>query len=59
MYYGSEREELEEGRDYTVSYGDNIKSGKNRGSVTVSGMAPEYGGSITVKFDIIRKPIIY
>ena len=59
VYYGSEREELEEGRDYTVSYGDNIKSGKNRGSVTVSGMAPEYGGSITVKFDIIRKPIIY
>lgn len=59
VYYGNERELLEEDRDYTVSYGGNIKSGKNRGSVTVSGMAPEYGGSITVKFDIIRKPIIY
>lgn len=50
---------LEEGRDYTVSYGANVKSGKNRGSVTVSGIAPEYGGSVTVKFDITRKPITY
>ncbi len=50
---------LEEGRDYTVSYGANIKSGKNRGSVTISGIAPHYGGSVTRKFDIIRKPIAY
>lgn len=50
---------LEEGRDYTVSYGANVKSGKNRGSVTISGIAPHYGGSVTRKFDIIRKPIAY
>ena len=50
---------LEEGRDYTVSYGANVKSGKNRGSVTISGIAPRYGGSVTRKFDIIRKPIAY
>ena len=50
---------LEEGRDYTVSYGANVKSGKNRGSVTISGIAPRYGGSVTGKFDIIRKPITY
>ncbi len=47
------------GKDYTVSYGANIKSGKNRGSVTITGTAPEYGGSVTVKFDIVRKPIAY
>lgn len=50
---------LEKNKDYTVSYGANNKSGKNKGSVTVTGIAPEYGGSVTVKFDIVRKPIIY
>lgn len=48
---------LEEG--YSVSYGANIVSGKNKGSVTVSGIAPYYGGSVTVKFEIVRKPISY
>ena len=47
------------GRDYTVSYGANNKSGKNKGSVTITGIAPEYGGSVTVKFEIVRKAIIY
>lgn len=50
---------LENNKDYTVSYGANNKSGKNKGSVTVTGIAPEYGGNVTVKFDIARKPIIY
>ncbi|MDE5718245.1 MAG: hypothetical protein K2I53_11665, partial [Lachnospiraceae bacterium] len=50
---------LTEGKDYTVSYGANNKSGKNKGSVTVTGTAPEYGGSVTVKFEIVRKAIIY
>ena len=51
--------QLSEGQDYTVSYGENLKSGKDRGSVTVTGTAPEYGGSLTVKFDIVRKVIAY
>ncbi|MDE6404614.1 MAG: InlB B-repeat-containing protein [Lachnospiraceae bacterium] len=50
---------LTEGKDYTVSYGANNKSGKNGGSVTITGIAPEYGGSVTVKFEIVRKAIIY
>lgn len=47
------------GKDYTISYGANNKSGKNKGSVTITGIAPEYGGSVTVKFDVVRKPIAY
>ena len=50
---------LAAGKDYTVSYGANNKSGKNKGSVTITGMAPEYGGSVTVKFEIVRKTIAY
>ncbi len=42
--------------DYTVSYGANIASGKNKGSVTVTG-AGRYGGSVTVKFTIEKKAI--
>lgn len=42
--------------DYTVSYGANIASGKNKGSVTITG-AGKYGGSVTVKFTIEKKPI--
>lgn len=52
-------EKLTEGRDYEVSYGPNVKSGKNKGSVTITGMAPRYGGSVTVKFEIVRKAIVY
>lgn len=50
---------LEKDKDYTVSYGANSTSGKNKGSVTVTGLAPEYGGSVTVKFEIVKKAIIY
>lgn len=42
--------------DYTVNYGANIASGKNKGSVTVTG-AGRYGGSVTVKFSIEKKAI--
>ncbi len=59
VYYGSGKALLEAGRDYTISYGSNNKSGKNKGSVTISGVAPKYGGDVTVKFDILRKPITY
>lgn len=50
---------LTEGKDYTVFYGANNKSGKNKGSVTIVGIAPEYGGSVTVKFEVVKKPIVY
>ena len=50
---------LTKGKDYTVSYGANNKSGKNKGSATITGMAPEYGGSVTVKFDVVKKTIVY
>lgn len=50
---------IREGEDYTLSYGKNTVSGKNKGSVTISGIAPYYGGSVTVKFDIVKKPIAY
>lgn len=46
----------ESAADYTVSYGANIASGKNKGSVTVTG-AGRYGGSVTVKFTIEKKAI--
>lgn len=50
---------LTEGRDYTISYGANNKAGTNKGSVTVTGIAPRYGGSVTKKFNIVKKPIFY
>lgn len=50
---------LTENKDYSISYGANIQSGKNKGSVTISGIAPYYGGDVTVKFEIVRKPISY
>lgn len=50
---------IREGENYTVSYGKNIASGKKKGSVVISGVAPYYGGSVTVKFDIVKKPITY
>ncbi len=48
---------LEEGLVYTVSYGDNITAGKNKGSVTIEGLAPFYGGSVRTKFTILSKKI--
>jgi len=50
---------LTEGKDYTVSYGTNTKAGKNKGTVTISGIGSEYGGDVTVKFEILRKQISY
>ena len=42
--------------DYTFTYGANRTAGKNKGSVTVTGRGL-YGGSVTVKFDIIGKDL--
>ena len=50
---------LREGQDYSLSYGANTASGKNKGSVMITGVAPNYGGSVTVKFDIMKKTISY
>ena len=59
VYYQTENEKvpLIEGIDYSLSYGANFQSGKNKGSVTVSGIALYYGGDVTVKFEIIKKSI--
>ncbi len=50
---------LVEGKDYTISYGANVKSGKNKGSITIEGISPYYAGSVTVKFDILQRPIAF
>lgn len=42
--------------DYTLDYGVNTAAGKNKGSVRITG-AGKYGGSITVKFNIEKKPV--
>ncbi len=44
------------GDGYTLCYGANIAAGKNKGSVTVTGTG-KYGGSVTVRFEIGKKPI--
>lgn len=48
---------LTEGTDYQVSYGENKTVGKNKGSITVKGQPPCYGGSVTVKFTILGKEL--
>ncbi len=53
------RTKLTERKDYMVSYGANIKAGKNKGSITISGISPYYGSSVTVKFDIGQKAIAF
>ena len=40
--------------DYILTYGANLAAGKGKGSVTVSGTG-KYGGSVTVKFDILSR----
>ena len=45
---------LERGKDYTVSYSDNVNAGT--ATVTISG-AGEYTGSVTASFTIDPKPI--
>ncbi len=47
---------LTENVDYTLAYGVNKATGKNKGSVKVIG-AGKYGGSVTVKFTIEKKSI--
>ena len=42
--------------DYTLTYGANLAAGKNKGTVIVSG-AGKFGGSVTVKFDILSRNI--
>ena len=49
-------ERLVEGRDYAVSYGDNVEPGVGAGSVTVSAVeGGNFAGSVTVYFDIETK----
>lgn len=52
-------ETLKEDVHYMLSYGANDKAGKNKGSVTITGLAPDFGGSVTVKFDITGKDLKY
>lgn len=48
---------LEEGnhKDYVIVYGTNTQVGKNKGSLTIYGTVPYYGGSVTLKFDIQKR----
>ena len=49
-------ERLVEGRDYIVSYGDNVEPGVGAGSVAVSAVeGGNFTGSVTVYFDIEKK----
>lgn len=48
----------EQNGDYTVTYGKNNAIGRNKGSITINGIG-EYGGSVTQKFTIYRKPVSY
>lgn len=63
VYYqgkdGGSRILLTEGMDYSLTYGNNIASGKNKGSVKIGGIGPDYGGDVTVKFNIGKKVIAY
>lgn len=44
--------------DYIVTYGKNNTIGKNKGSITITGLG-EYGGSVSQKFTIFKKPVSY
>ena len=63
VYYQSQgdgnRIQLVEGDYYSLTYGSNIASGRNKGSVKISGIGPYYGGDVTVRFDIGKKVIAY
>lgn len=50
-------DEWDEGTEFEVSYGENMKAGKNKGSVTIHGITPEWGGKLTQKFNITSKQI--
>lgn len=49
--------EWNEGEEFEISYGANIAAGKNKGSVIISGITPEWGGKLTQKFTITKKSI--
>lgn len=49
--------EWTEGEEFEVSYGTNIAAGKNKGSVVITGITPEWGGKLTQKFTINKKQI--
>lgn len=59
VYYKGENGKvlLEEGnhKDYVVVYGTNTQVGKNKGSLTIHGTVPYYGGYVTLKFDIQKR----
>lgn len=59
VYYKGENGKvlLQEGnhKDYVVVYGDNKQVGQNKGWLTVHGTVPDYGGYVTVKFDIQKR----
>ncbi len=50
---------LRESGDYDLSYGTNIAAGKKKGSVVIRGISPDFGGSVTVKFDILKKKVVF
>ena len=44
--------------EYRVSYSSkSVQTGKNKGALTVIGCSSNYGGSVSVKFDIAAKGI--
>ncbi len=47
--------EWTEGEEFEVSYGKNVTAGKNKGSVVINGITPEWGGKLTQKFTISKK----
>lgn len=59
VYYKGENGKvlLEEGnhKDYVVVYGANKQVGKNKGTLTIHGTVPYYGGYVTMKFDIQKR----
>lgn len=48
---------LTQDRDYRLVYGVNVTAGKNKGTVTVSGAGPLYGGSLKMSFNITGRNI--
>ena len=46
--------EMEEGKDYTVSYQDNVNAGTGKAVITGKG---NYGGTVTVEFEIAKADI--
>lgn len=48
---------LTEGTDYTLGYGANIAAGTNKGILTITGNSSQYGGSVTIKFTILRRNV--